>query len=76
MSRDILDLAMLQPTAKVWKAGLQKAEAAYGAVILPSLAKARQRLLGEPQRLARCMKALQVHTPQALVYQRLVKLAV
>lgn len=76
MGRDILDLAMLQATAKVWKTALEKAEAAYGTVVLPSLAKARQRLLGDPQRLARCMEALQVHTPQALVYQRLGKLPV
>lgn len=74
MSRDILDLAMLQPTPKTWKAALQKAQDAYGAAVLQSLGKARTRLLDDPQRLARCIKALQVSTPQALIYQRLTKL--
>jgi hypothetical protein len=74
MSRDILDLAMLQPTPKTWSAASQKAEDAYGAAVLPSLAKARARLLDDPQRLARCIKVLQVSTPQALLYQRLTTL--
>jgi hypothetical protein len=71
MSRDILDLAMLQPTPKTWSAALQKAEDAYGAAVLQSLEKARARLVDEPQRLARCIEVLQVSTPQALLYQRL-----
>jgi hypothetical protein len=71
MSRDILDLAMLQPTPKTWSAAVQKAEDAYGAVVLQSLEKARARLLDDPQRLACCIKVLRVSTPQALLYQRL-----
>lgn len=71
MSRDIIDLAMLQPAPKTWKAALHKAEDAYGAAVLGALAKARTRLLDDPRRLARCMKALQMSTPQALLYQRL-----
>lgn len=71
MSRDILDLAMLQPSPKTWNAAVQKAQDAYGDVVLQSLQKARARLLNDPQRLARCIKALQVSTPQALLYQRL-----
>lgn len=74
MSRDILDLAMLQPTPKTWSAASQKAEDAYGAAVLPSLAKARARLLDDPPRLARCIQVLQVSTPQALLYQRLATL--
>jgi len=71
MSRDILDLAMLQPTPKTWSAAVRKAEDAYGAAVLQSLKKARARLLDDPQRLARCIEVLQVSTPQALLYQRL-----
>lgn len=71
MSRDILDLAMLQPTPKTWSAAVQKSEDAYGAAVLQSLKKARARLLDDPQRLARCIELLQVSTPQALLYQRL-----
>jgi hypothetical protein len=65
---------MLQPTPKTWSAAVQKAEDAYGAVVLQSLEKARARLLDDPQRLARCIEALQVSTPQALLYQRLTTL--
>lgn len=71
MSRDILDLAMLQPAPKTWTAAVQKAEDAYGTVVLQSLEKARARLLDDPHRLARCIKVLRVSTPQALLYQRL-----
>lgn len=74
MSRDIIDLAMLQPSPKVWTAALQKAEDAYGAVVLQALEKARSQLQGDPQGLARRIQALQVTTPQALLYQRLAKL--
>jgi len=68
--RDILDLAMLQPTPKTWSAAVQKAEDVYGVAVLQSLKKARARLLADPQCLARCIEALQVSTPQALLYQR------
>lgn len=71
MSRDILDLAMLQPTPKTWSAAVEKAEDAYGAAVLQLLKKAGARLLDDPQRLARCIEVLQVSTPQALLYQRL-----
>jgi hypothetical protein len=74
MSRDIIDLAMLQPTDETWMAALKKAEEAYGAVVLQSLEKARARLIENPQRLARCVQALQIKTPSALLYQRLMDL--
>jgi hypothetical protein len=74
MSRDIIDLAMLQPTDETWMAALKKAEEAYGAVVLQSLEKARARLIENPQRLVRRVQALQIKTPSALLYQRLMDL--
>ena len=74
MSRDIIDLAMLQVTPILWNDGLRKAEDAYGVAVLDALTKARKRLLEEPQHLARCMQILQISVPQALVHQRLASL--
>ena len=71
LSRDIIDLAMLHPTKKTWKASLQKAEDAYGAAVLRALGAARARLMDDPGSLAHCIEALKITTPQALVYQRL-----
>jgi hypothetical protein len=74
MSRDILDLAMLQPSQATRSAALHKAEATYGDFVLQSLEKARARLVENPQRLARCIQALQITTPPALLHQRLMNL--
>jgi hypothetical protein len=74
LSRDIIDLAMLQPTLKVWKLALRKAEDAYGQTVPRALEGAVDRLTGDPRRLARCMDALKIRIPPALIQQRLVGL--
>lgn len=74
LSRDIIDLAMLQAAPKTWMAALEKAEDAYGATVLKALSAARGRLMDDPKRLARCIEALKISTPQALLYQRLASL--
>lgn len=71
LSRDIIDLAMLQPTPKVWKLALRKAEDAYGESVMRALEGAVARLTGDPRRLARCMDALKMRIPPALLQQRL-----
>lgn len=71
LSRDIIDLAMLQPTPKVWKPALRKAEDAYGESVMRALEGAVARLTGDPRRLARCMDALKMRIPPALLQQRL-----
>jgi len=74
LSRDIIDLAMLQPAQKTWKPALRKAEDAYGEAVMQAFDKAVARLTEDPQRLARCMDALKFSIPQALLHQRLVDL--
>lgn len=71
MSRDIIDLAMLQPARKTWKVALQKAEGAYGDAVPRALNAALTRLTDDPRRLARCIDALKITIPQALLHQRL-----
>ena len=70
-SRDILDLAMLHPDANTWTTALDKAEEAYGDAILRCLRSAATSLLDDPRRLARCIDALEINMPQALVHRRL-----
>jgi hypothetical protein len=70
-SRDLIDLAMLQPKGKLMKQAMAKAEAAYGQSIDRDLEKAIDHLLGREGRLERCMAALQVNVPRALLWQRI-----
>lgn len=70
-SRDLIDLAMMQPKGKLLKQAVAKAAAAYGASIERDLAKAVDHLLGREGRLERCMAAMQIHMPRALLWQRI-----
>jgi hypothetical protein len=74
-SRDLIDLAMLQPKGKLLKQAMAKAEAAYGQSIGRDLEKAVDHLLGREGRLERCMAAMQVNVPRALLWQRIKALA-
>ena len=77
MSRDLIDLAMMQPDADLFGRALAKAKAAYGKSVAADLAKAIEALRARPQRLDRCMEALQVTTvPKALLWKRIKALKV
>ncbi len=71
MNRDVIDLAMLQPGIETWQKGLKKAESAYGDAVAEALSKAQAHLLDDTERLARCLQALKITCPLALVYQRI-----
>ena len=71
-SRDLIDLAMMTPTKSMLSRAIDKARAAYGDSIERDLAKAVQNLRDRPERLDRCMAALQITTvPKALLWQRI-----
>jgi hypothetical protein len=74
-SRDLIDLAMMQPKAKLLKLASAKAQGAYGDSIQTDLAKAIAHLLGREGRLERCMAAMQITVPKALLWQRIKALA-
>jgi hypothetical protein len=72
MSRDLIDLAMMQPDPALFGQALAKAKAAYGESIAADLDKAIEALRARPQRLDRCMEALQMTTvPKALLWKRI-----
>jgi hypothetical protein len=72
MSRDLIDLAMMQPDAVLFRAALAKAKKAYGKSVVADLDKAIEALRARPQRLDRCMEALQItDVPKALLWKRI-----
>lgn len=70
-SRDLIDLAMLRPPLKLLRKAVAKAETAYGQAILRDLDLAICRLQERPGRLDRCMEALSVNLPKALLWERI-----
>ena len=71
--RDAIDLAMLSLSKSEFTAATTKAEAAYGEAILKDLAKVIG-ILGEANGLLeRCMKAMDVSVPRALLWQNISK---
>lgn len=61
-SRDLIDLAMMQPARPLLCAAIDKAAAAYGESVERSLANAVHDLRERPQRLDACMGAMQMRT--------------
>jgi Nucleotidyl transferase AbiEii toxin, Type IV TA system len=70
-SRDLIDLAMAQPSKPLLRRAADKARLAYGDAIDRDLLKAITTLQTREGRLARCLAALQIHLPAALVWQRI-----
>jgi hypothetical protein len=70
-SRDLIDLAMMAPGRSLLDASLVKARAAYGASIDRDLDRAIIRLRERDHRLERCLDALSMTVPRALVWQRI-----
>lgn len=69
-SRDLIDLAMMQPKLALLRAAIAKAELAYGQAIRIDLGKAIHRLQQRQGWLERCMQAMNMTLPKALVWQR------
>ncbi|MDQ2926572.1 MAG: nucleotidyl transferase AbiEii/AbiGii toxin family protein [Pseudomonadota bacterium] len=71
-SRDLVDLAMQQPSRALLKAACAKAEGAYGASIRRSLGQAVNALRDRAHRLDDCMRALGiVSVSKAQLWQRI-----
>ncbi|MGZ5206849.1 MAG: nucleotidyl transferase AbiEii/AbiGii toxin family protein [Caldimonas sp.] len=72
MSRDLIDLAMMEPDDDLLRRAVAKAAKAYGASIEADLGKAIEALRARPHRLDRCMEAMQMTTvPKALLWKRI-----
>ncbi len=74
-SRDLIDLAMLEPSRSHLAQAIAKATGAYGESIERDLDRAIQRLREQPGRLHECMTALKMdQTPKALLWKRILAL--
>jgi len=71
--RDVIDLAMLNLTKKEFVEATAKTKAAYGEAILKDLSKVVDRLGEENGLLERCMKAMDISVPRALLWQNISK---
>ena len=72
--RDVIDLAMLNLSRSEFTEAVTKTRKAYGEAILKDLSKVID-MLGEANGLLeRCMKAMDVSVPRALVWQNISKL--
>lgn len=74
LSRDLIDLAMMQPKPALLRAAVAKASQAYGAGIEADLAKAIEALRTRDGRLERCMQGMRMEMPRALLLQRILAL--
>lgn len=70
-SRDVIDLAMMGLRLPALRKALNKAEAAYGPAVARDLGKAIDRLQARPGWLERCMQAMAMTLPQAVVWQNI-----
>lgn len=75
-SRDIIDLAMMEPDPNLMDRAIAKAETSYRSAIVDDLRKAVEYLRDNPHRLDDCMRELQMHgTPKAVLWDRIKRLS-
>lgn len=73
-SRDVIDLAMMALPLPLLRKALAKAEQAYGPAVARDLAKAIERLQGRHGWLERCMQAMAMNMPKAVLWQKVRRL--
>lgn len=70
-SRDVIDLAMMSPTLPLLRKALLKAQGAYGEAIVRDLERTIERLQNRPDRLDRCMQAMAMSLPRAVLWTKI-----
>ena len=70
--RNFIDLAMLNLSKTEFFEAATKSKAAYGEAVVKDLSKVIDRL-GEAGLLERCMKAMDISVPRALLWQHISK---
>lgn len=74
-SRDVIDVAMMDPGPDLLRRAIAKAESAYGSTIVADLNGAIDYLRDNPHRLDDCMRELQMSaTPKAVLWDRIKRL--
>lgn len=74
-SRDIIDLAMAMPTKQILIGALDKAVGAYGEGVVRDSQSAIARLIERDDVLSRCIKAMAMEQPRAVLVDRLRRLS-
>lgn len=69
-SRDALDLAMLAPALPLLRQATEKAKQAYGDTIVRDLQAALHSLLTRPGWMERCMQAMSINVPKAVLWKK------
>jgi hypothetical protein len=70
-SRDLIDLAMMSPPLRLLRQAVVKAEGAYGSSVLRDLGKAVDGIRNRQGRLERCMQAMAMTLPKAVLWGRI-----
>ncbi|MDB5817273.1 MAG: hypothetical protein JWQ11_913 [Rhizobacter sp.] len=70
-SRDIIDLAMMSLKLGLLRQAVVKAEEAYGSSVLRDLGKAVDGIRNRQGRLERCMQAMAMTLPKAVLWGRI-----
>ena len=70
-NRDVIDLAMMDLKLPVVRDALAKAAGAYGPAVARDLARAIDRMRNRPGWLERCMQAMAMDSPKALLLQKI-----
>jgi hypothetical protein len=70
-SRDVIDLAMMSPSLTLLRQAMGKAEGAYGEAVARDLERAIDRLHSRQDWLERCMQALAMSLPKAVLWSRI-----
>jgi hypothetical protein len=72
MSRDLIDLAMMEPSKALIKQAMAKGQGAYGDSVAADLASAVEELRVRPHRLDQCMQAMAMTTvSKAVLWARI-----
>jgi hypothetical protein len=70
-SRDVIDLAMMHPSLPLLRKAVAKAELAYGESICRDLGKAIAQIHNHHGRLERCMQAMAMSLPKAVLWEQI-----
>jgi hypothetical protein len=73
-SRDVIDLTMMGVNRSLIKSAMEKAEFAYGASVKRDLEKSIDRVLNKEGWVDRCIDAMNIGVPKALIFQRILAL--
>lgn len=68
-NRDLIDLAMMHPNKELLECAVSKSQKAYGNAILQDLAKAVARVEDRSGWLERCMEAMAMDIPKAVLWK-------